>query len=137
MNEVAVTGLGVVCPLGNDAETFGRRMFAGESGVCDLRGGRLAADFPVPHAGPARRDRLEVPGLPGSGRRPSSWDGRRFAAASAAQAVAGLPPDTSVDSIVFGVAESLDFPLVRESFRRDPRRESSGFPWTDGARRSD
>ncbi|MFA5124179.1 beta-ketoacyl synthase N-terminal-like domain-containing protein, partial [Zavarzinia sp.] len=30
---VVVTGLGVVSPLGNDVDTFWRRLVAGESGV--------------------------------------------------------------------------------------------------------
>lgn len=58
-------------------------------------------------------------------------DSRLFAAASADQALAGLPPDRAVEAIVFGIAETLDFPVVSESFRRDPRRADSGFPWSD------
>jgi nodulation protein E len=37
VNRVAVTGLGVVCALGNDTREFGRRLFAGECGIRALR----------------------------------------------------------------------------------------------------
>lgn len=33
MNRVAVTGLGVVCALGNDTREFGRRLFSGDCGI--------------------------------------------------------------------------------------------------------
>lgn len=43
--------MGVQSPLGASVEEFTRRMFAGESGVKDLRGTALPADFPVTIAG--------------------------------------------------------------------------------------
>ncbi len=127
MNEVAVTGMGVVCPLGGDAETFGRRLFAGESGVSALRGAlrvgprgqRVPEDFPVPYAG-------QVTGFPRDGSA-----SRLYSTAACGQALAALPADHAVDAVVFGTAECLDFPVVRESFRRDPRSGESGFPWDD------
>ncbi len=131
MRDVAVTGMGVVSPLGNDVETFGRRLFAGESGLRDLRGGRLPADFPVPHAGPVCRDDLEMPAPLGPGAAAGGSPSRLFAAASADQALTALPRDRAVEAVVFGIAETLDFPVVSESFRRDPRSADSGFPWDD------
>ncbi len=127
MTEVAVTGIGVVCPLGNDVETFGRRLFAGESGVRSLRGGRVPADFPVPYAGLVERAALD---RPEGAAEPSSYS-RLYSTATAEEALAALPRGHAVDAVVFGTAECLDFPVVRESFRRDPRRDDSGFPWDD------
>lgn len=131
MSDVAVTGMGVVSPLGNDVETFGRRLFAGESGIRALRGGRMPVDFPVPYAGLVGRDRVEAPDLPRPATVDTSSTSRLYSAAAADQAVAALGRGEQVDAVVFGTAECLDFPVVRESFRRDPRSQDAGFPWGD------
>ena len=68
---VVVTGMGVVSPLGNGVETFGRRMLAGESGIRGLRGSLVPAGFPVPYGGVVQRDGLPMPRvLAGEGRVP-------------------------------------------------------------------
>lgn len=33
---VVITGLGVISPIGNDVETFWRRLVAGESGITEI-----------------------------------------------------------------------------------------------------
>ncbi len=115
MREVAITGAGVVCPLGNDLETLGRRMFAGESGIRDLRGGRWPADFPVPFAGVVCRDGLDVPGSAAP-----STDDRLFATHATEQALAALPAGLPVDALIFSTTEGIDFDVAGESFRRTP-----------------
>ncbi len=116
MIEVAITGAGVVSPLGCDLETFGRRMFAGESGIRGLSGGRMPAGFPVPYGGLVERRELEWPeGLEAAAG--TAADDRLFAACATARALARLPPDLPVDGIIYGTSQGLDFPAVRESFR--------------------
>ena len=51
MHEVVITGYGVISPIGNNIEEFERRLFAGDSGIRDIRGNLVANNFPVPFAG--------------------------------------------------------------------------------------
>ena len=51
MKDVVITGYGLLTPIGNSVEEFERRMFAGESGIKDLRGSIVPKDFPVPFGG--------------------------------------------------------------------------------------
>ena len=50
MTRVAVTGVGAVTPLGNDAKTTWKRLLAGESGIAEI-GSFDASGFPVRIAG--------------------------------------------------------------------------------------
>ncbi len=63
-DDVAVTGMGVVSPLGNDVPTFTRRMLAGDSGVRSLRGWLAPEGFPVPYGGVVCRETLAPAGRP-------------------------------------------------------------------------
>ncbi len=120
MTEVVVTGAGVVSPLGNDLETFARRMLSGESGIRSIRGDLVPEDFPVPYAGVVPRASLTEPSprmepLPGP-----LGDSQRFARDATAQAVAGIPEDLPFDGVIYGTAEGLNFEVVQETFRHDP-----------------
>ncbi len=120
---VAVTGMGVVSPLGNDVPTFTRRMLAGESGVRGLRGWLVAEDFPVPYGGAVCRDTLPPADLP---------DSHRFALAATAEALAGLPAGEPVDGLVYGTAEGLNFELVAASFTPAGALREEGLRWDEG-----
>ncbi len=110
MREVAITGAGVVCPLGNDLESFGREMFAGASGVRDLRGDRVSPGFPVPYGGTVCVEDLDAP-VPSA----ALSNDRLFAAVATLQALASLPGDLPVDAVVYGTAESVDLPALEET----------------------
>jgi 3-oxoacyl-[acyl-carrier-protein] synthase II len=127
---VAVTGMGVVSPLGHDVGSFARRMFAGESGVVDLRGRLLPAGFPVPYGGVVSRDGLPRPRLAApAGSRPAPA-ANLFAAVATEEALAPLPPDLPVDGIVYGTAEGMGYELVEESFAAG-RLSAEAFPWAE------
>ena len=59
MRRVAVTGLGVVSPLGNDPDAFFGNLVAGRSGICRLEG-RALERFTTRVAAPARFDGAAV-----------------------------------------------------------------------------
>ncbi len=46
-HEVVVTGAGIVSPIGVGVCEFAKRMFAGDSGVVDIRGSVVPDSFPV------------------------------------------------------------------------------------------
>ncbi|MBS1984860.1 MAG: beta-ketoacyl-[acyl-carrier-protein] synthase family protein [Bdellovibrionales bacterium] len=127
---VVVTGLGLTSPLGNDLETFGTRMFAGESGVRDIRGTIAAKNFPVPYAAPVDTDALSVPevmrGLP-----PASlsryWT---MAVVATEQALHNTPATLPIDALIYGTAEALAIELVTETAEMLRRTKSlNGFDW--------
>ena len=114
---VAVTGIGIVSPLGNSVDEFRRRMFAGESGLVDIRGSVTAQNFPVTAGGLVPKTTLAQPVVL-SHLSPedtsSSW---RFAGAVTEEAIQNLPSGIPVDAIVFGTDDGVQFELARESFR--------------------
>lgn len=122
MNEVVVTGAGVVSPLGNDLESFARRMFAGESGIRGIRGDLVPEDFPVPYAGVVPRDSLAVPPPAVDPIPRALGDSRRFAEDATLQALASLDEGLPFDGVIYGTAEGLNFEIVQETFRHDPDR---------------
>ncbi len=95
-------------------------MFAGESGVRDIRGGLVAHGFPVPFAGvvdstglPSHED-LGIP--PEVGTRLV-----RYSLIAAGQALDGLGAGVPVDGIVFGTPGGVFFELAAQTFRQfDP-----------------
>lgn len=128
MHEVAVTGWGIVAPLGASIPEFARRMFAGESGVVDVRGRLVARDFPVPYAAVVARDGLwPTPSVP---RDHPAWKWEVLAAPAAMQAVDELPAGVAVDAVVCATAEGVDFDACRSSYHA---RDRDHFPW-DAAR---
>jgi len=56
---VFITAKSVVTPIGSTVQEFSERMFAGDSGIVDIRGRLVPEDFPVPYAG-----LLSLPNLP-------------------------------------------------------------------------
>lgn len=130
MHDVLVTGCGVVAPLGVGVPDFRRRLFAGESGLVDIRGLVVAENFPVPAAGIVPRERLGQPAALADrppGDTPFSW---RFSGLAAEEALGDLPRGETVDGIVFATSDGIHFDLMKDSFRSfDP----GAFDW-DGTR---
>ena len=103
MTRVAITGLGAVTPIGNDAKTTWESALAGRSGIDFIRSFD-ASDFPVRVAG-------EVKDFDPSGLAPPKEVRRlernvllSLAAAKEALADAGIEPDGDRTGIVFGSA---------------------------------
>src|SRR5438067_12668673 len=104
-HEVVVTSCGIVSPLGIGVPEFRRRMFAGDSGIVDIRGRIVADDFPVRAGAVVPRERLGQPSLladrpPES--TPLTW---RLSGVATDEALGPLPPGCDVDAIVYAAAE--------------------------------
>lgn len=124
-NKVFVTDVGILSPLGNDWKTFEANMFAGRSGIKDVRGTHVAKDFPVPHAGV-----IDDSGLPSAadiGLPPNSQSNNwRFTMLSSMQAIEKLSPEHKVDAVIYGSAGGIHFDMVIETFKGfDPK----SFDW--------
>lgn len=116
---IAITGIGLRTPLGNDFETFSRRLMAGESAVAPIQGFD-AAHFPVANACEAEPGALPDPlatALAGLDDRKAE-----FAVASALAAAAdhGAAPDgiiyaTGLSSVSCRELEQDSLPFVRDA----------------------
>lgn len=128
--DVVVTGYGIVAPLGIGVPEFRSRLFAGDSGLVDIRGTLVAENFPVSAAGLVPRDRLGQPAIledQDPGATPHSF---RFAGLATEEALAGPPGVPGVDAIVYASSDGVHFDLIKDSFRAfDP----DHFDW-DGTR---
>jgi 3-oxoacyl-[acyl-carrier-protein] synthase II len=117
MHEVVVTGYGIVSPIGIGVPEFSRHMFAGDSGVSEIRGSLVAANFPVAVAALVPRSRLDRPTM----LEHLDWDALptslRFAGVATAEALSSLPEGAVVDAIVYATADGVNFDLFKDSFR--------------------
>jgi 3-oxoacyl-[acyl-carrier-protein] synthase II len=116
MREVAVTALGIVSPLGTTVPEFSTRMFAGASGLSDIRNNMVAANFPVCAAGKISRTSLPTPTiLPHlySIEKPNFW---HFSGLATEEALRRLPEGLNLDAIIYGTHNSMDFGLTRSTF---------------------
>lgn len=116
MREVAVTGFGIVSPMGTTVSEFAARMFAGSSGLTDARGRMLPANFPVGATGSIPRTALReakvLPHLYGPAK-PNFW---HFSGLASEEALEALPRGLPLDAIVYGTHNSMDFGLTRSTF---------------------
>jgi 3-oxoacyl-[acyl-carrier-protein] synthase II len=117
MREVVVTGLGIVSSIGASVQEFTRRMFAGESGLTDIRGTLVASNFPVPVGAPVPQDTLGQPTVLHHRDPESTARFLRFAGIATEEAIQRLPEGLHVDAIVYGSHASMDFGLTVDSFR--------------------
>lgn len=118
MNRVVVTGIGIVSPIGVAVEDFKRQMFAGNSGLKDIRGTMVSPDFPVHAAAPVCLADLRQPAVLAHMNAedvPKFW---RFAGVATEDALQYLPDDLPVDAIVYGNMEGFPFALIKQSFRQ-------------------
>jgi 3-oxoacyl-(acyl-carrier-protein) synthase len=138
MNEVVITGYGIVAPIGADIAEFSRRMFAADSGTIDIRGRWVAPDFPIAAAAVVPREQLGLPSILAHRPPASTPDSWRFACLATEQAIHDLPPGHRVDAIVYATADGTSFDAIRESFRTgfhpdhfawETTRSESGVGW--------
>lgn len=120
MNEVVVTGYGIVSPLGVGVPRFREGLFAGRSGVVNIRGNRVAETFPIPYAALVPPEQL-----PSSDDENDFW---RFSRLAGEEAISSIPPSLPFDALVFGSAEGIHFDLVRRALRDGT---ADGFPWAE------
>lgn len=127
---VVVTGMGVVSPLGNGVEAFGRRMLAGESGIRGLRGSLVPEGFPVPYGGVVERGDLPMPRVFAEGGRVP--DCHRFGVVAVEEALASVPEGLPVDAVAWGTAEAINYELVEASFRDRGPLDPEAVHWREG-----
>jgi 3-oxoacyl-[acyl-carrier-protein] synthase II len=126
MHQVVITGVGVVSSLGVGVSEFGQRMFAGDSGITEIKGSRVAANFPVPFGGPVARATLPQPQILAhrtAEETPHFW---KLAALATEEAICHLPDGLLVDGIVYGGHGSIAFSITSGSFRSF---EPTKFDW--------
>jgi 3-oxoacyl-[acyl-carrier-protein] synthase II len=116
MTDVVITGHGLITPIGNNIGEFERRMFAGDSGIKDIRGTLVAADFPVPFAGVI--DDKDLPSAEALGLPPEKISkGLRYTLLATMQALSDLPQGLPLDGIIYATPGGVFLELVIESFR--------------------
>jgi 3-oxoacyl-[acyl-carrier-protein] synthase II len=109
--------MGIVSPIGVGVKEFARRMFSGDSGVVNIRGGPMPQDFPIPMAGLVAEAALRQPVILrdlDAAQVPKLW---RFAALATEEAVRSLPAGARVDGVIYATKEDDHFELIQESFR--------------------
>ena len=130
MNRVVVTGMGLITPIGNDIETFRQRMFAGESGVKNIRGSLVAENFPIPYAALVDADTIPRPDIIRELDPQGTSKFWLMSTAATEQALAGLPAKMGVDAIVYGTAEGVSFEVVYDSLELfKQQKDLEGFDW--------
>jgi 3-oxoacyl-[acyl-carrier-protein] synthase II len=116
MSDVVITGYGLISPLGNSIGEFERRMFAGDSGIIDIRGKLVAADFPVPFAGVV--DETGLPSADAMGLPPEKFTkGLRYTMLATMQALSDLPEGLPFDGIIYATPGGVFHELILETFR--------------------
>jgi 3-oxoacyl-[acyl-carrier-protein] synthase II len=127
MHQVVITGVGVVSSLGVGLPEFSRRMFAGDSGATEVRGRRVAANFPVSVGAPVARETLPQAKIlrhQSPSDTPHFW---RLAALATEEAIEYLPEGLPLDGIVYGGHGSIAFSVTSGSFR--PSFAPETFDW--------
>lgn len=117
MHDVVITGYGVISPIGNSIGEFERRMFAGDSGIRDVRGSLVAQDFPVPFAGVVDDSNLPSAAELGIPANEILSKNLRFGVLSTKEALSYLPEGAKIDGLVFGTAAGVFFEMVLDTFR--------------------
>jgi len=126
VHQVAVTGMGIVSPLGIGVADFKQAMFDGRSAVTDSRGVHVPKDFPVAAAGRVPDDMLEAhPSfrLMSQTNMPRTWS---FAGCATEEAIQRLPAGENVDAIVYAAEDGIEFEMVVNTFREF---DEEAFNW--------
>lgn len=120
MHDVVVTQYGIVSPIGNTVPEFERKMFAGDSGIIDVRGSLVGKNFPVPFG--AVVDDSAIPSADELKIEPrTQTNGGRYSLYAFQQVLDQLPENLSIDGIVQGTPAGIFFEVVRHSLRKyDP-----------------
>ena len=127
MHDVVVTQYGIVSPIGNTIPEFEKRMFAGSSGIIDVRGSLVGKNFPVPFG--AVVDDSTVPSAEELKIEPrTQTHGGRYSLYAFQQVLDQLPENLPIDGIVQGTPAGIFFEVVRHSLRKyDPE----AFIWDE------
>lgn len=127
MHDVVVTQCGIVSPIGNTVPEFEQKMFAGDSGIIDIRGSLVGENFPVPFG--AVVDDSTIPSadeLKLESR--THTNGGRYSLYAFQQVLDQLPENLPIDGIVQGTPAGIFFEVVRHSLRKyDPE----AFIWDE------
>ncbi len=126
-HDVVVTEIGIVSPLGGSISEFETRMFAGDSGIIDIRGLLVDKNFPVPFGGVI--DDSKIPSAEEMGLNPRVLsNGGRYSLFALQQIFDRLPEGILIDGIVQATPAGIYFDIVRESLNKyDPET----FVWNE------
>ena len=113
-NDVVITAYGLISPLGHTSEEFSRRMFAGESGITNIRGNLVSENFPVPYGGVIGRGDLPQSDFFKNTDHEKILKSWLMVAAAAEQGLKDVPRSHEIDAIIFGTADGVSFELVSE-----------------------
>lgn len=116
MQDVVITGYGIISPLGNTIEEFSRRMFAGDSGVVNIRGKNVPQTFPIPYAAIVDSTNLKAPALIADLMPKEFSRFAMFAGLATEQAINQLPKSAPIDAIVYGTAEGMSYESIADTF---------------------
>jgi len=123
-NKVFVTACGVVSSIGCSVESFTQNMFAGMSGIKNIRGvGEFPKDFPVPYAG-VIEDKLDqfkyiprhiVESITHTGELARSW---RCTLLALEQIFEKIKVIESIDAFVYGTPDGTGYEVVEDAYRK-------------------
>ena len=127
MQRAFVTACGIVSPIGASVREFESRMFAGDSGIVDLRGRLVDQNFPVPFGGVIDDSAIppnEAFGLPA---RLHTTAGR-YLLFAVQQVLREIPENLQIDGIIQTTPAGVFFEPVLESLESyDP----DSFAWDE------
>ncbi len=116
MPDVVVTGYGIVSPIGSSIPEFEQRMFAGDSGIIDIRGSLVGKNFPVPFGGVV--DNTTIASAKELGINPAAHtNGGRYLLHSLQQILEYLPANLPIDGIVQATPGGIYFDIVLDSLK--------------------
>ncbi|ABL65144.1 beta-ketoacyl-[acyl-carrier-protein] synthase family protein [Chlorobium phaeobacteroides] len=127
MLDIVVTDFGITSPIGISVPEFEKRMFAGDSGIIDLRGSLVGNNFPVAFGGVV--DDTNIPpatelGLPLG----LHTNGGRYLIHALQQILQRLPESVPIDALVQASPAGIYFDIVRDSLMHyDP----DSFIWDE------
>ena len=111
-----VTGYGIVSPIGNSIQEFEQRMFAGMSGVRDVRGTLVPENYPV-HFG-AVVDDSDIPSAEKMGLSSGVHsNGGRYLLFALKQLYDTLPEGIGIDAVIHATPAGIFFEIVRDSLK--------------------
>lgn len=119
-HEVVITGYGIVSPIGLNAEDFEKNLFAGKSGVRNLRGTMVAENFPVPYAAYIPREDLPPSKIFAQQNQNSILKSWLMSEQATAQALKYLKPSDHIDAVVYGTADGVSYEMVEEILKNSP-----------------
>ncbi len=118
-NEVVITNIGILSPIGKNEREFEENLFAGRSGVRSIRGTLAPPDFPVPYGAWISRDELPESVLFKDRDRAGVLKSWLMTEQIAFQALRDVDPRHSLDAIVYGTADGVSYDLVEKLLKKE------------------